>query len=93
MIKLKSILKSIFELFYLKGGVTLPPPRQKLSVLSSMWILPPFAFATLDSLIELFNERSAGIVYDLAKHSRHKLRDVRGRKELPCGTCYLYKIT
>lgn len=66
MIKLKSILKSIFELFYLKGGVTLPPPRQKLSVLSSMWILPPFAFATLDSLIELFNERSAGIVYDLA---------------------------
>ena len=50
-----------------------------------MWILPPFAFATLDSLIELFNERSAGIVYDLAKHSRHKLREMIGRKELPCG--------
>ena len=90
MIKLKSILKSIFELFYLEGRCYIAP-RQKLSVLGSRWILPPFVFATLDSLIELFNERSAGIVYDLAKHSRHKLRDMRGRKELPCGMCNLYK--
>lgn len=40
MIKLKSILKSIFELFYLKGGVTLPPPAKVIRIKFDVDIAP-----------------------------------------------------